>query len=126
VALCVDLAGTISVCPSSIRYKDSVADFAGGLDVLRHLRPVSFRWKRDGTADLGLIAEEVEKVEPRLTFDNANGEVEGVKYEQMSVLLINAVRELADDRDRLLRENETLKDRLERLELTVERLTHNN
>jgi hypothetical protein len=43
--------------------------------------------------DLGLVAEEVAAVEPLLTTTNVNGEVEGVKYDRIGVVLINVVRE---------------------------------
>ena len=43
--------------------------------------------------DIGLGAEEVEKVEPLLTFRNDKGEIEGVKYNQLSAVFINAIKE---------------------------------
>ena len=43
--------------------------------------------------DLGLVAEDVAAVEPLLTTTNANGEVEGVKYDRVGVVLINAIKE---------------------------------
>ena len=43
--------------------------------------------------DVGLVAEEVGKVEPLLTTTNEEGAVEGVKYDRLSVVLINAIKE---------------------------------
>ena len=43
--------------------------------------------------DIGLVAEEVNKVEPLLTTTNERGEVEGVKYDRIPVVLVNAVKE---------------------------------
>jgi hypothetical protein len=83
----------ISNCSSSLRYKSNVATFLGGLAIINRLRPISFRWKQDGTKDLGLGAEEVEKVEPLLTFRNDKGEIEGVKYNQLSAVFVNAIKE---------------------------------
>ncbi|MBC7929327.1 MAG: tail fiber domain-containing protein [Rubrivivax sp.] len=80
-------------CGSSIRYKTDVRGFAPGLDLVSRLRPVNFRWKKGGMADFGLIAEEVERVEPLLVTRNDKGEVEGVKYDRIGVLLLNAVQE---------------------------------
>lgn len=98
--LCVeDTAGgggtlKIALCnQSSIRYKKDVRSFTPGLQVLGRLRPVSFRWKNSGREDVGLVAEEVARVEPLLALHNAAGEVEGVKYDRIAVLLINAVHE---------------------------------
>jgi len=78
---------------SSIRNKENVMDFRSGLDVVRRLRPVSFNWKSDGQRDIGLVAEEVNKVEPLLSTYEAGGEVDGVRYNRLPVLLINAVQQ---------------------------------
>jgi len=43
--------------------------------------------------DLGLGAEEVAAVEPLLVTYNSKGEVEGVKYDRIAVVLLNAVKE---------------------------------
>jgi hypothetical protein len=61
--------------------------------LVTRLRPVSFLWKGSGREDLGLVAEEVAEVEPLLVTRNERGEVEGVKYDRVGVVLINAVRE---------------------------------
>jgi hypothetical protein len=42
---------------------------------------------------MGLVAEEVNLVEPLLTTTNNKGEIEGVKYDRVGVVLINAVNE---------------------------------
>ncbi len=83
----------ITNCSSSIRYKTDVHSFTRGLDLLSRLRPVSFRWKNSSHEDVGLVAEEVELVEPLLVTRNAEGEVEGVKYDRLGVVLLNAVQE---------------------------------
>ena len=43
--------------------------------------------------DVGFGAEEVEKVEPLLTTRNDKGEIEGVKYRQITTVLVNAVNQ---------------------------------
>jgi hypothetical protein len=91
--LCRNASNQISTCSSSIRYKKNISSFTSGLDLIRRLRPVSFNWKADGTADFGLVAEAVNKVEPLLTTTNEKGEVEGVKYDRVGVVLVNAVNE---------------------------------
>jgi hypothetical protein len=91
--LCRNASNQISTCSSSLRYKTNVATFLGGLGIINRLRPISFEWKADHLKDIGLGAEEVEQVEPLLTFRNANGEIEGVKYNQLSAVFINAFKE---------------------------------
>ena len=80
-------------CASSIRYKDNVNSYTAGLSMINRLRPVSFNWKRNGMADIGFVAEEVASVEPLLTTTNENGEIESVKYDRISAVLVNAIKE---------------------------------
>ena len=85
--------GYVADCSSSIRYKKDIEDFTPGLEALKKLRPVSFTWKDGGMRDLGFIAEEVAAVEPLLATHNAKGEIEGVKYDRISTILVNAAKE---------------------------------
>lgn len=90
--LCIN--GTVlAACSSSRRYKENIQPFGGGLNLVRQLQPVTYDWIESKDADLGLIAEEVEKIDPLLVTYNRNGEIQGVKYDQLSVVLINAVKE---------------------------------
>ena len=91
--LCRNASNLIATCSSSLRYKTDVRNFNGGLDVVRRLRPITFRWLDGGAADVGFGAEEVARVEPLLTTVNEQGETEGVKYAQITTVLVNAVRE---------------------------------
>ncbi|MGE3466109.1 MAG: tail fiber domain-containing protein [Pyrinomonadaceae bacterium] len=91
--LCINTANVLAQCSSSRRYKENIHAFSGGLDLVRRLQPVTYDWIADKIADLGLIAEEVQMVEPLLVTHNRNGEIQGVKYDQMTVVLINAINE---------------------------------
>lgn len=91
--LCHNAANDISTCSSSIRFKTNVSNYGSSLDLIRKLRPVSFNWKDSGMPDIGLVAEEVAEVEPLLTTTNGQGEIEGVKYDRVGVVLVNAVNE---------------------------------
>jgi hypothetical protein len=92
-AVCINNLGVFTACSSSRRYKDNVQSFTQGLNLIQGLRPVTFNWKEGHAPDLGLIAEEVAEVEPLLTIYNNKGEIEGVKYAQLNVVLINAIKE---------------------------------
>lgn len=98
----------ISQCSSSIRYKDNVTSFNSGLGLVNRLRPVSFNWKSDGSLDLGLVAEEVAEVEPLLA-TYKDGRVEGVKYDRIGVVLLNAVKEQQTEIEKLKQQIELLK-----------------
>lgn len=64
---------------------------AGGL--INRLKPITFDWKDSGTHDLGLGAEDVAAIEPLLVTYNAQGQVEGVKYDRIGVVLVNVVKQ---------------------------------
>jgi hypothetical protein len=107
--VCRGNQGLLTACSSSLRYKTDVKPFSGGLQLIDRLQPVSFTWKENQQPDIGLIAEDVAIVEPRLTFNNQDGAVEGVNYLQLTATLINAVKEQQ-------KEIEELRSALERLE----------
>jgi hypothetical protein len=93
-ALCRNSLGEIAFCgSSSLRYKSEVATFLGGLEIINRLRPISFLWNQSGAKDIGFGAEEVEKVAPLFTFKNDRGEIEGVRYDRLGVLFVNAFKE---------------------------------
>ena len=83
----------VTNCSSSARYKTDLESFSGGLNLIHRLNPVTFRWKATSERDVGLIAEEVAQVEPLFTFKDSKGEIEGVKYANLSVLFINAIKQ---------------------------------
>ena len=91
--LCRNTLNQIANCSSSLRYKTKITPFGLGLNVVNRLSPITFNWKQGGMKDLGLGAEDVEKVAPLLVTYNDKGEVEGVKYDRVAVVLINAVKE---------------------------------
>ncbi len=126
-SLCRNIFNEIASCSSSLRYKTQVKPFSAGLTLVRRLRPVSFKWKTDGATDLGLIAEEVATIEPLLVTRNQQGEIEGVKYDHLNIVLINAVREqqtqltqlqqqLARQQQRNTQQQEQLKQQQTRIE----------
>lgn len=93
-SLCANTASNrVGLCPaSSIRYKTNITNLTLSLATVLRLRPVTFDWKDSGDADLGLIAEEVAQVDPQLALFR-DGKIEGVKYDRIGVVLINAVKE---------------------------------
>jgi uncharacterized coiled-coil protein SlyX len=57
------------------------------------LKPVTFRYKKEidpaGAQQFGLVAEEVEKINPDLVVRDENGNVNGVRYEHVNAMLLN-------------------------------------
>lgn len=101
--------GYLANCSSSLRYKTDINPYLGGLDVVRKLRPISFAWKENGKQELGFGAEEVFKIEPRLTFRNDRNEIEGVLYAQVTTALVNAVKEQQEQIETLTKQIDALK-----------------
>lgn len=113
--LCVALQGRITTCSSSLRYKTGVASFLGGLDVVRRLRPIRFTWKEGGIQDIGFAAEEVNEIEPLLATRNKRAEIEGVKYGQLTTVLVNAVKEQQAQIERQQLQNGTLQEQIQKV-----------
>ncbi|MFN2576342.1 MAG: tail fiber domain-containing protein [Pyrinomonadaceae bacterium] len=115
--VCFNAVGDLLQCgASSLRWKINVSPFLGGLDIVRRLRPINFNWKESGAADIGLGAEDVAKIAPSLTFINSKGEAEGVKYERLNIVLINAIKEQQNQIETLKAMNATLNARLRSVE----------
>jgi hypothetical protein len=99
--VCRTTNGTLASCSSSARYKEEILDVdpRAAADLVEQLRPVSFRWQDSGLEDLGLIAEELAELEPRLVTFDAAGEIEGIKYNHLSALLVAALQDLQAHHD---------------------------
>ena len=106
--LCLGSDMVLNLCGSSLRFKTNINDFRSGLELINRLRPVTYDWKRDGMHDIGLIAEEVEAVDP-LFVTYLDGKLQGVKYDRIGVALINAVKEQQSQIESQQREIEALK-----------------
>jgi hypothetical protein len=82
---------------SSKRYKKDIAPLSVDMKKFMSLQPVSFKWNEksatEGKADNGLIAEEVEKIDPALAVYNDKGEIEGVDYQKINIMLLKVVQD---------------------------------
>jgi uncharacterized coiled-coil protein SlyX len=62
-------------------------------EAILSLKPVTFRYKKEIDADrspqFGLVAEDVEKVNPDLVVHDAEGNVYTVRYEAVNAMLLN-------------------------------------
>lgn len=92
----IDSSGQLGTTTSSHRYKDDIRDMGERTDRLLELRPVTFRYKRDGGTDpnlrYGLIAEEVAEIYPELVVFDDQGRPETVKYQLLSSMLLNELQ----------------------------------
>jgi len=90
----VSSSGQLGVLASSEIYKADIASLGSATDKLASLRPVSFHLKLEpnGVIQYGLIAEEVDKVYPELVIRDADGKIQGVRYDELAPMLLNEVQ----------------------------------
>jgi hypothetical protein len=78
---------------SSKRFKEDIKAMDKASEALFSLTPVTFRYKKEidpaGTTQLGLVAEEVERVNPDLVVRDKEGKPYSVRYEQVNAMLLN-------------------------------------
>lgn len=96
----IDANGNVVNQASDVRLKENVSTIENALDKVRNLRGVKYQWidKENGGDNyrIGFIAQEVNAVEPLLTFvDNSEEQFMGVQYKDVSALLVEAIKELA-------------------------------
>lgn len=116
------LITTCTTSQSSLRYKTDLRPYLGGLNVVGRLKPYDFTWKKGGMHDIGLVAEDVAQVEPLLTFNNEQGDIEGVKYENLNVVLINAIKEQQAQIEELRKQAKAQQDQLKQQAQQIETL----
>ena len=93
LAVFVASDGKLGTMPSSTRFKEDIKPMNEASEVILALRPVTFRYKKDfnptRTAQFGLVAEEVEKVNPDLVVRDKEGKPYSVRYDQVNAMLLN-------------------------------------
>jgi len=92
-AVVVNGAGQLGVAPSSQRFKEAIKPMDKASEAILALKPVTFHYKHaldpDGIPQFGLVAEEVEKVNPGLVTRDAEGKVFTVRYDAVNAMLLN-------------------------------------
>ena len=91
IPVVIDSAGQLGTMSSSKRFKKEIKPMEQTSEAILALKPVTFQYKSDpsGTAQFGLIAEEVAKVDPELVVRDAEGEIYSVRYEAVNAMLLN-------------------------------------
>ena len=78
---------------SSKRFKEEVKAMDKSSEALFALNPVTFRYKKEvdptATSQFGLVAEDVEKVNPDLVVRDQEGKPYSVRYDQVNAMLLN-------------------------------------
>jgi septin family protein len=78
---------------SSRRFKDDIKPIDSASEAILALKPVTFRYKKEidpaAVPQFGLVAEEVEKVNPDLVARDRDGTPYTVRYEAVNTMLLN-------------------------------------
>ena len=108
--------GHLGTITSSARFKDEIRPMDKTSEAIFSFKPVTFRYKKEidpaGTHQFGLVAEDVEKVNPELVTRDETGKVNSVRYDQINAMLLNE----------FLKEHETvqeLKSRIQKQEAII-------
>ena len=95
VAVRINSNGRLGTMTSSARFKEDIKPMNHASDALYALKPITFRYKKqvdpEGTSAMqfGLVAEDVEKVNPDLIVRDKGGKPYSVRYEAVNAMLLN-------------------------------------
>ena len=94
--LYITSGGELVKYSSSKKYKKDISSLSVNQTEFMKLQPVSFKWNEksatENKQDYGLIAEEVEKIDPELVAYNEDGSIEGVNYQKINIMLLKVVQ----------------------------------
>ncbi len=108
---------------SDLRCKNVISEIPDALKGIRTLRGIVFTWKRDEYPDrkfpegkqIGLVAQEVEKVFPELVSTGRDG-FKSLSYDKMVAVLVEAMKQQQNTIDSLKEENSAMNLRVGRIE----------
>jgi hypothetical protein len=93
VGVIVGPNGKLGTVISSARFKEAIKPMEKASEAILALKPVTFRYKHEldpeGIPQFGLVAEQVEKVNPDLVARDGHGKVDTVRYEAVNAMLLN-------------------------------------
>jgi hypothetical protein len=92
-AVFINSDGKLGTSTSSRRFKEEIKPMERASEALFALKPVTFRYKKgvdpQGIPQFGLVAEEVEEVNPDLVVRDGEGKVNTVRYDAVNAMLLN-------------------------------------
>jgi hypothetical protein len=93
VGVVIDTNGHLGTVVSSKRFKDAIKPMDKASEAILALKPVTFHYKKefdpDGIPQFGLVAEQVESVNPDLVARDADGKAYTVRYDAVNAMLLN-------------------------------------
>ena len=120
---------TVAWSGSDIRWKRNISALRNTLDGINQLNAVNYEWRRDEFpalnfdkgVQIGLVAQDVEKIFPVLVKTDNNG-YKAVSYEKLSVVLLEGMKEQQQQIESVKRENAQLKSEIDELKTLVNTL----
>jgi hypothetical protein len=92
-AVFINSNGKLGTATSSQRFKEEIKPMERASEVLFALKPVTFHYKKEidpqGIPQFGLVAEDVESINPDLVVRDKEGKVNSVRYEAVNAMLLN-------------------------------------
>ena len=130
----VNSNGQLGTTTSSERFKEEIKPMDKASEAILGLKPVTFRYKKeldpDGIPQFGLVAEQVEKINPELVVRDDKGQVYTVRYDAVNAMLLNEFlkeHQKVEGQNSRIRQEEgdisQLKSRLAKEEKSIEFLT---
>jgi hypothetical protein len=93
IAVFINANGKLGTSTSSRRFKQEIKPMDQLSEALFALKPVTFCYREEidpaGTSQFGLVAEDVEKVNPDLIVRDKEGKPYSVRYDQVNAMLLN-------------------------------------
>ena len=100
----IESSGNITAFASSDeRLKENIVQIPNSLDKIKQIKGVLFNWKEGygkvhpygQNKDVGVIAQEVQQILPEIVKENVHNQFLGVRYEKLTPLLLEAIKELS-------------------------------
>lgn len=83
-------------CSTSLRkFKENINNYSTDIEKLMQLQAVTFNWIESGKDDFGLIADDVAPLFPELGTYSDDGELMGLNYGKIGVVLLDAFQQQA-------------------------------
>jgi hypothetical protein len=93
VQVLINSDNRLGTMTSSKRFKQNIIPTSGASEALYKLQPVTFQYKKEidpeARRQFGLVAEDVEKVNPDLVVHDKDGKPYSVRYDQVNAMLLN-------------------------------------
>jgi hypothetical protein len=127
IGVFINSDGKLGTTTSSRRFKEEIEPMEHASEPLFALKPVTFRYKKEidpaRTPQFGLVAEEVEKVNPDLVVRDREGRAYSVRYDQVNAMLLN---EFLKEHRKVEEQEATIAQLKKEMETVVARLTEHD